>query len=61
MSQTMYKLGRRVRTFFRWIDNHWYKIILTVIAIALFAIALGLFSIANELDYISISGDLDVY
>lgn len=60
MSQTMYKLGRRVRTFLRWIDNHWYKIILTVIAIALFAIALGLFNIADEIYRFIVCG-LNVY
>lgn len=53
--------GKKVRAFFRWIDNHWYKIILTVIAIAFLAMVLGLFRIANAIDYIYISGDLDVH
>lgn len=55
MSQTMYKLGRRVGRFLRWFDNHYYKILLTIITIAFIYMVFALIEIAYNLSY------LDVY
>lgn len=55
MSQTMYKLGRRVRTFLKWFDNHYYKFLLTIITIMFIFMVMALVQIANNLY------QLDVY
>lgn len=46
MNQTMYKLGRRVRTFFRWIDKNYYKILAAIVVIILWWL------VSNIVDYL---------
>ena len=42
----MYKLGRRVRTFFRWIDKNYYKILAAIVVIILWWL------VSNIVDYL---------